>query len=65
MKLEKYLEKYKLSQAEFARQIGRHRLYVHRLVNGAQPKTAEDMAEIYRATKGKVTPNDFYLNNLK
>lgn len=60
MKLFDYLKARKISQAAFARMIGKDRVYVHRCVYHKIIPTHDDMLVIYLATQGHVTANDFY-----
>ena len=58
MKLAAYLARKRLSQTDFAQQIGRYPSTVHRLLKGAKPD-ADTLARIIGATEGMVTLNDF------
>ena len=60
MKLRQYLDQNNLSAAEFGRRIGVSRMTVIRYASGARKPEEQQMREIFRETKGSVTPNDFY-----
>lgn len=59
MKLEAYLARKGMKQAEFARALGVSEMAVSRYVRGRVPEP-EIMARIIVVTKKKVRPNDFY-----
>jgi transcriptional regulator with XRE-family HTH domain len=59
MKLSDYLELSQISDAEFARRIGVERQAVGRYKLGERSPKKEILQEIYKATAGAVTPNDF------
>lgn len=61
MRLSDYLAKRKLSDEEFAAQIGVNRSTVSRLRRTNQKPSGETLEAIVRATRGKVTANDFWL----
>lgn len=59
MTLTDFLNKYNMSQAEFAKSINETPMNVSRWVHGTIP-SPEMMAKIVAYTKGEVTANDFY-----
>lgn len=59
MKLADYIEKKKLSAAAMADKIGVPRHTMERYLAGRLP-VPEFVVAIYRATDGRVQPNDFY-----
>ena len=59
MKLADYLSQNKLSEAEFAEQIGVSQAAVNRYKRGRTP-SPEQMREIIAKTGGAVQPNDFF-----
>jgi predicted transcriptional regulator len=60
MKLKSWLEMRHMNLSNFAKIIGVSRSQVHKYIYcGAIPKS-EAMVKIFKATKGEVTPNDFY-----
>lgn len=60
MKLADYLILHAITPTEFAKRIGKPQPTVSRYVNGERIPEPEMMALIVEATKGQVTPNDFY-----
>ena len=60
MKLAKWLKRHKLNPTKFAKMIGRHQPTIYRYVNGERIPEPDIMQEIYSATRGEVSPNDFY-----
>lgn len=62
MKLKAYLAERKLSRAEFGSRLSRPRpsQTITRWCHGTHVPGPEDVAAIYLATGGRVTPNDFY-----
>lgn len=60
MQLSQYLKEAKLTPGSFARQIGRHRSTVLRIVKGDFKPDLKTMERIIAATDGAVTPNDFF-----
>lgn len=59
MKIETFLEESGLSHTEAADKFGCTRMALHRYINGRIPQP-HIMVKIYKATAGKVAPNDFY-----
>ena len=59
MKLSDYLEKHGLTMTDFAVQIGCNKSTVSRLVNKLTEPDWATVRAINKATKGKVTANDF------
>ena len=59
MKLATYLENNELTDAAFARQIGVERQAVGRYKTGERFPEKLILLEIYKATNGAVTANDF------
>lgn len=59
MTLAEYLKREKLTDAQFAGQIGVERSTVTRL-RGNQVPSSKTMAAIIAATNGEVTANDFF-----
>jgi transcriptional regulator with XRE-family HTH domain len=59
MKLSAYLIEERLTQTQFARIVGASQVQVCMWVNGKAWPTQAMVIEIYNATSGKVTPNDF------
>lgn len=64
MTLQDYLTKRRLTDEEFAGKIGVNRSTVSRLRRTNQKPSEETLAAIVRATGGKVTANDFWLNRV-
>lgn len=60
MSLAEFLDSENLSDAAFAKLIGITRQAVHRYRRGDRIPDPKTMAKIVKATKGAVTPNDFY-----
>jgi predicted transcriptional regulator len=61
MRLEKYLQDYSISAADFAGQIGaKSRATVYRYIKGIRMPEVEVMTKIFEVTNGQVTANDFY-----
>lgn len=58
MKLEAYLKKAKLSDAEFAAQLGCHRTEIWNYRTGRRMPRADKAAAIEKATRGVVTSKD-------
>lgn len=59
MTLSDYLEKKRITDAAFAATVGMSQSQVNRLKNGRSRPSWEAIAAIEKATKGKVTANDF------
>ena len=59
MKLAEYLSKNDLTHAKFASMIGATQAAVSRYASGKRTPRPGQMALIAKATKGKVTANDF------
>jgi transcriptional regulator with XRE-family HTH domain len=61
MTLSEYLKKKNMSVNKFAKKIGISQPAVHNWIHGnAFPGKTEHYERIYKATKGLVTPNDFW-----
>lgn len=60
MKLTDWLKLQGLSNDEFAAMIDTTATSVYRYAEGLRIPNEETMGKIYTATKGAVTPNDFY-----
>lgn len=60
MKLQTYLDKSGTTRANFAQQIGVTSEAVRLWIRGQRMPDRESMGKIQGATKGLVTPNDFY-----
>lgn len=60
MKLDTYLSDCHLTQREFAAAIGVSPNTVARYVSGRRIPSRDEMLTIVAATKGQVTPNDFF-----
>jgi DNA-binding transcriptional regulator YdaS (Cro superfamily) len=60
MKLAEYIAKKGWARSYVAWKLGVTETTVTRYLSGDRLPTAEVMLKIYRVTKGKVTPNDFY-----
>ena len=58
MKLEQYLEKYKISRGDFAKKIGVSTPTIYYYISGRIPRQ-KTIEKIYQETKGKVTADDF------
>jgi transcriptional regulator with XRE-family HTH domain len=58
--LQAYLKATELSRSQFAERIGVTSEAVRRYLAGTRLPTREVMAEIIRATDGRVTANDFF-----
>ncbi len=61
MTLERYLAEHKLTQQEFAKRIGYTQSRVSRILSGEMGMPDRLLKQIYEATDGAVTPNDFLL----
>jgi len=59
MNLATYLDQKRLSQAEFGRMIGKRQSYVSDIIRGVVWPSRSAMVDITKATRGKVTANDF------
>ena len=60
MKLIDYLVKHDLTQAEFARRIGRNKMVVSHWLKGNGTPNTTTMKRIIETTGGEVMPNDFF-----
>ena len=60
MKLSDYLEAEGISQGEFATKAGVSHTAVSRALSGDRLPGRNVMERIFRATGGRVTPNDFF-----
>lgn len=60
MKLRQWLTDNKCSIPQLAEKVGVARFTLQRYLNKGRLPPPAVMAEIYRATKGAVAPNDFY-----
>lgn len=60
MRLAPYLEREKISDADFAEKIGVSRQAVHRYRTGERVPDQPIMHRIAETTAGEVLPNDFY-----
>lgn len=61
MKLRDYLQREKISVAEFGRRVGvRNRMTMLRYINHQRPVPHTVVLAIVRETAGEVTPNDFF-----
>lgn len=61
MTLDKFLQKNRLSNADFARNIGTTPNAIRHYRKGRRKPRSDVMERIIKETKGKVTPNDFYI----
>ena len=59
MKLADWLDKHSVSQADFARYVGRSKATISRIVNGRRQPSLQTMMRITKATDNEVMPNDF------
>jgi predicted transcriptional regulator len=59
-KIEKYLEENGLTKTSFAKALGVTPVAVGRYISGERLPEPEIMSEIFKVTKGQITPNDFY-----
>ncbi len=59
MTLKEYIDNVGVSQAALARKIGVEQASISRWVNGKQYPDWSLIPEIYKATEGRVTANDF------
>lgn len=59
MTLDAYLRDAGLTEAEFAQTVGLSQSQIHRLRKGSTGASLRVLANIQKATKGKVEPNDF------
>lgn len=57
-KLKKWLSKHKMTQRQFANQLGISDAMMSLILKGERGLTQEMMVGIYKATKGAVDPND-------
>lgn len=60
MHLMLWLQRERMSDAEFGRRIGRSQVAVHRYRTGKRVPDRETMPRIVRETRGEVTANDFF-----
>ncbi|QDP62490.1 MAG: hypothetical protein Unbinned5079contig1000_17 [Prokaryotic dsDNA virus sp.] len=60
MKLRHYIRQNKLTQTKFAHKCGLSKATVSRIIAGERQPSLRVMQIIYRATEGKVTPDDFF-----
>lgn len=60
MRILDYLKQQKMTQADFARIIDELPQAVERYVNNKRIPRPDIIQKIFTATKGAVTPNDFY-----
>jgi predicted XRE-type DNA-binding protein len=60
MQIQEWLSQNNKNQADLARMIGRDRVRAHRIVTKGSKPTDEEMLNIFNATSGQVTANDFY-----
>jgi transcriptional regulator with XRE-family HTH domain len=60
MDLRTYLEKQKLSPAQFAEKIGVHRTSVIRFRDRTRKPDLDTIQKIHEVTKGRVTAKDFF-----
>lgn len=60
MTLDAYLSENGISEAAFAQLVGTSQPNIHRMRKQGQTPNRALMAEIVKATGGKVQPNDFY-----
>lgn len=60
MKLDEFLKRQGVTQKSFAEQIGERQSRVNKYCLGTRIPRPETMRKIYVATRGMVTPNDFY-----
>lgn len=61
MTLEQYLSEHKLTQQEFAEQIGITQSRVSRILSGSRGMPDRLLQRIYEVTNGDVTPNDLII----
>lgn len=59
MKLATYLEKNRMTEAEFGEAIGQSEHAVKKWLNGQRFPKRSNLVQIARATNGKVTASDF------
>lgn len=62
MKLIDFLKSSGMRQIQFAEQIGENLSCVNKYCLGTRIPRPETMRKIYNATRGAVTPNDFYFS---
>lgn len=62
MKLRRYLDDQDIPVALFARRIGVSVQALYRYLHGDRLPQRKVMDRIIRATRGKVTPNDFFVS---
>lgn len=65
MKLKDYLDDIGMTPTAFAREIGASHVAVLRWLNGTRSPNSIMMERIIRATRGHVTPNDFFEGHLE
>ena len=59
MNLKTYLRREGIKHFEFAEQIGVSNVTISRWISGTNMPRPEQLKEIYHATQGRVTANDF------
>lgn len=60
MRLKDYMDKNKISLRDFAEEIGVGYYTLQRYLAGTRFPGPDEFTAIYKATRGKVQPNDFY-----
>jgi hypothetical protein len=60
MRLEQWMELYKVKPESFAKTIGKHISLIYNYMDGANIPKRDVLIKIYLETLGLVTPNDFY-----
>jgi DNA-binding transcriptional regulator YdaS (Cro superfamily) len=60
MRLSDWLDETSTTQGKLAREIHCTQTTISRYLSGARVPRPEQMLAIYRATGGRVAPNDFY-----
>jgi transcriptional regulator with XRE-family HTH domain len=60
MKLDQFIKQHGMTQTQFAKRTGLSVSSISRIVNGEREPSLRVMQIIYRATDGKVRPDDFF-----
>jgi len=60
MKLKQYIRQSRMTQTQFAKQIGLSLSSVSRIISGERQPSLKVMQIIYRATDGTVRADDFF-----
>ena len=64
MRLKDYLKFKKISNIEFAKNLGISHISLSRYISGERFPEKKNLLKIYKTTDGLVTPNDFYLSEV-